>query len=296
MQPPTMQPPPAYGGTPPAMAPPPTMQPPPAMALSPLRPPAAAPPPAQPPPQQQAYGYDAGGYDAGGYGAGGYGSGGLDAVPLDGNGVGQGLEAKPAAAQVGKGGWLVDLIGTAEKDGAAAAAKVAGGALRGVLSWAKEKVEATRPDDGPYEAAPAYVYNEEVKAWIPSGMSAEAWLAEEERQRMEEEQKANPPPPPTFGGAPPTAGFSAAAGPPPTFAAAPPPAAGPPPTGPPPSSGPPPAAARRRGWGRRRVRSTRRGTRSPAARLARPRGAGGRAPGRATTTARRRAACELRVL
>ena len=149
-------------------------------------------------------------------------------------------KSKPAAAQVGKGGWLVDLIGTAEKDGAAAAAKVAGGALRGVLSWAKEKVEATRPDDGPYEAAPAYVYNEEVKAWIPSGMSAEAWLAEEERQRLEEEQKANPPPPPTFGGAPPTAGFSAAAGPPPTFAAAPPPAAGPPPTGPPPSSGPPP--------------------------------------------------------
>lgn len=60
---------------------------------------------------------------------------------------------------------------------------------------------AVTPDGGG-----KYVYNSEVGAWMPEGMTAQQWLAGEESKRQEEEQAAaNVPPPPPMAamGAPP---------------------------------------------------------------------------------------------
>jgi len=131
-----------------------------------------------------------------GHGAGGYGSG--SGYPGAG-GFDDGVAENEAATRLGTGGWLVDLI-----EGKKKPAEM----LQGGLSWLRQQAtgEAGGGASEPAEAAPAFVYNAEVGAWMPRDMTAEQWLAQEAEQTLRDALKAAPPPPPTFGAPPPGAG------------------------------------------------------------------------------------------
>jgi hypothetical protein len=75
--------------------------------------------------------------------------------------------------------------------------------LAGGLSWLRQQAAAMAGDTGeggPQQEQPAaYVYNAEVGAWMPAGMSARQFLAQEAEERRQEEMRAAPPPPPSCG-------------------------------------------------------------------------------------------------
>lgn len=180
-------------------------------------------------------------------------------LPPTGFGDSEGGAPSEGAPKAAGGGWLVDLVDR----GLAAGYQSAKAEMRSGLSWLRGSEAAEAVSE-----RPAYVYNEEIKAWIPSDMTAEQYLAQEAEQKLQEALKAAPPPPPPPPGSahgriptdvgrlgsdacaalPPSSGVSTA-GPPPHAAGPPPHASGAPPpmsspamsTGPRPRGDPPAA-------------------------------------------------------
>ncbi len=134
----------------------------------------------------------------------------------------------------GSGGWLVNLVeGKIGRDEAMQKGKAL------LTSWLGTSEAAEAPPE-----TPAYVYNAEIKAWLPSNMSPAEWLKQEAEQKRQEEAVANIAPPPidAMPSAPSGGGLAPAATPPigaPPRNAPPAPPAGAPPMGGAPTAGPP---------------------------------------------------------